>query len=58
MEIPIDTGMVRQRSWPQTRIQPTGFTIYGLTRQVTRQQALSNPDFTDMLLSPRGFRMK
>lgn len=43
---------------PQTRKQPTGFTIYGLTRQATRQQLLSNPDFTDMLLSPRGFRMK
>ena len=45
-------------SQPQTRIQPTGFTIYGLTRQATRQHLLSNPDFTDMLLSPRGFRMR
>ena len=43
---------------PQTRIQPTGFTIYGLTCQATRQHLLSNPDFTDMLLSPRGFHMK
>jgi hypothetical protein len=29
-----------------------------LTRQATRQQLLPNPDFTDMLLSPRGFRMR
>ena len=43
---------------PRTRKQPTGFTIYGLTRQATRQHLLSNPDFTDMLLSPRGFRMR
>ena len=43
---------------PQTRIQPTGSTIYGLTRQATRRRVPSNPDFTDMLLSPGGFRMR
>ncbi len=54
--IPVLTsGSVPQ---PQTRIQPTGFTIYGLTRQATRQHSLSNPDFADMLLSLRGFRMR
>gem|GEM_PF-6296259 len=55
---PLIPDFIWQRPKPQTRIQPTGFTIYGLTRQATRQQALSNPDFTDMLLSPRGFRMR